>query len=416
MASTSAHRGALTAVYVAGGVSAMGTQMTMLALPWLVLETTGSATRTGAVFAVQVLPLALLGFLGAEVLQRLGAHRTMIIGDLVRAPVVALVPLLHALGALSLPVLLAIVAAHGVCGVPYYASQRVLAAELVGTDARALTRANSVLEGIFNATSFAGPATAGVLIAAMGAAQVIWLDAATFVVSAALLLLFVPQVTGRPASSARGPRGLWAGLRRLREDPFLRQSVPSTVLYGFLLRVLAIALPLLAFDRFAGDARLGGLLVAGSGAGALAGSLITYLVATRVGPRPLVSVSAVLLALPLWVLVLPAPAAVLAGAVAVASAAVPLSNAPYFSILTARVPVEFRPKVLQSVITISNIAGPLGFLSAGALTDGVGITTTLFVVATLATLSTVNILAAMRHLHERADGASTPTLAAAHAK
>lgn len=54
----------LGAVYVAGGASAFGTQMTFLALPWLVLQSTGSATRAGLVFAVQVLPMALLGFAG----------------------------------------------------------------------------------------------------------------------------------------------------------------------------------------------------------------------------------------------------------------------------------------------------------------------------------------------------------------
>ena len=401
-------RTALTAVYTAGGVSALGSQMTMLALPWLVLETTGSATRAGAVFAVQVLPLALLGFVGAEVVQRLGARNTMIAGDLARAPIVALVPVLHALGTLSLPALLAIVAAQGICGVPYFASQRVVAAELVGTDTGALTRANSVLEGIFNATSFAGPALAGTLIAVIGSAPVIWLDATSFAISGLLLLLFVPRVSARGASPTRGPRGVWAGLHRLRQDAFLRQVVPSTVAYGFLMRVLAIALPLLAFDRFAGDARLGGLLVAGSGAGALVGSLLTYLVATRVGTERLMALAVVLLALPLWALVLPAPVVVLAGAAAVTSAAVPLTNAPYFTILTARVPVEYRPRVLQSVITLSNIAGPLGFLAAGVLTDSVGITTTMMLVAALATLATVNILLAMRHLTERSVSATVP--------
>lgn len=391
----------LKVVYVAGGVSAFGTQVTMLALPWLVLESSGSATRTGLVFAVQVLPLALLGFAGGEVLQRVGVRNTMFLADVARAPLVALVPVLSAVDALSFPVLLLIVALLGVLGIPYFAAQRVLAAELAGRDPRAITRANGVLEGIFNIAWLAGPAAGGVLIAWLGAAQVLWLDAASFTVSA-LLLLLVPRNSGATGDVAagRGPTGMWAGLRMLREDPFLRRSVASTVLYGFLLRVLAIALPLLAFDRFAGDARLAGLLVGASGAGALLGSFATYLVSGGVEPRRMVAASMVLLALPLWVLVTSAPPLVLAVAVALSSAAVPLSNAPYFSILTTRIPDGYRAKVLQSVITLSTVAGPLGFLAAGVLTDRVGITVTLFVVALLATLATVNVLFALRYLRD----------------
>lgn len=415
MAIVVAHRRALTVVFVAGGVSSFGTQMTMLALPWLVLESTGSATRTGVVFAVQVLPMALLGFFGGEVIQRFGAHRTMLVGDAARAPVVALVPLLYAFDALSFGALLTIVAVLGVFAVPYYASQRILAVELIGDDPRALTRANSVMESIYNATAFGGPAVAGALISVLGAEKVLWIDAATFAVSWMLLLLFVPRVTGSARSASGGPPGIWAGLRRLREDSFLGQSVISTVLYGFLLRILAIALPLLAFDRFDRNAAVGGLLVASSGAGALIGSFVTYLVSSRVSPSRLVAISGVLLALPLWLLVLPsASAGLLIVAVAVSSAAVPLSNAPYFGILAARVPAEFRPKVLQAVITISNIAGPLGFLVAGFMTDRAGITTTLFLVAALATLSTVNIFVALRRLDSPTNSAPPQTVARVH--
>lgn len=414
MSAAVADRRALRALFAAGGVSAFGTQMTLLALPWLVLETSGSATRTGLVFAVQVLPMALLGFLGGEVVQRFGAHRVMVLADAARAPLVALVPLLHGLDALSFPALLAIVAAIGVLGVPYHASQRVLARELVGADPRALTRANGTIEGLFNAAAFAGPALSGALITVLGAHRVLWLDAGTYVVSCLLLLLFVPRVTGAAApGTPAGPRGALAGVRWLRGDAFLGRAMVSAVLYGFLLRLLAVALPLLAFERFDGDAALGGLLVAGSGAGALAGSLLTWLVAHRVPPSRLMAASAVLMTLPLWLLVLPMPPAALVAAVAVTSAAVPLSNAPFFGVLTARVPEAFLPKVLQSVIAIGNVAGPLGFLAAGVLMDGVGVTETLFLVAAVATLATANLLAALRGLG--APAAPAPAMAGAPA-
>ncbi|MFD2762614.1 MFS transporter [Micromonospora eburnea] len=392
-----AHRSGRNALYLAGGVSSVGTQMTMLALPWLVLESTGSAARTGLVFAVQILPIALLGFLGGTVIQRLGARRTMLVADIARAPIVALVPVLHAADALSLGALLALVALIGVFGVPYAASQRVLAVALTGDDPHALTRANSVLDGIYGVSAFGGPAIAGALIALFGPAQVLWLDAFSFALSALVLLAFVPRV-GRSAPARGGPRGVLAGLRHLRADRFLAQTVLSTLMYGFLLRVLAVALPLLAFVSFDGNARLGGLLVAAEGAGALLGSLGVFVVAGRVPAPRLAGVAMIAVALPLWLLPLPLPPAGLVAAVAVSAAAVSVSNAPYMTILGTRVPAELLPKVLQAVMTISNIAGPLGFLCAGLLMQGVGIRASLVVVAACATLATLNFLIALARM------------------
>ncbi|MEV4313138.1 MFS transporter [Actinocrispum sp. NPDC049592] len=388
-------RPALGAMYVACGASAFGTQMTLLALPWLILATTGSATWTGLVFAVQVLPMAVLGFAGGEVIQRFGARRTMLVADAARAPLIALVPVLSSMDMLGLPALMVIVAAVGVLGVPYFAAQRVLAGELAGADPKALTRANSVLEGCFNAASFAGPAVAGLLIWLMGAQNVLWFDAGSFAVSCLLLWRFVPRGAG-DAPPAKARTSVLAGVRALLADDFMRPVMVSTVTFGFLLRILGIALPLLAFDRFGGNAGVGGLLVAGFGAGALLGSLISYLVANRFSPAKLMALSAVQLVLPLWTLLTPAPAGVLVVALAVSAAALPLSNAPFFSILATRFPGEVRAKVIQSVITISNIAGPLGFLAGGVAMDRLGLATTLLILAALSSLAAVNLVVAVR--------------------
>jgi len=242
---------------------------------------------------------------------------------------------------------------------------------------------------------------AGVLIALIGPANVLWFDAATYVLSCLLLSSFVPRSAGSapPASAVR--TGILGGVRALRADDFLRPVMVSTISFGFLLRILGIALPLLAFDRFGRDAAVGGLLVAGFGAGALIGSLISYLVANRLSPARLMAFAAVQLVLPLWVLVTPAPVPVLVLALAVSAASLPLSNAPFFSILATRFPGDVRAKVMQSVITISNIAGPLGFLAGGVAMDHLGVTVTLLGLAALSSLAAVNLLRAIPRLDAR---------------
>lgn len=411
---TDAGRG-LRAVYVAGATSVFGTQMTLLALPWLVLERSGSASRTGLVFAVQVLPMALLGLAGSEAIHRLGARRTMLIADAARAVAIGLIPVLYAAGVLGLGALLAIVAAVGVLGVPYFAAQRLLATELSGADPRRLTRTNSVLEGGFNFAMFAGPATAGVLIALIGAAQVLWFDAVSYAFSCLLLSLSVPRGAGssQPATAVRP--GILAGLRALREDDFMRPVMISTVAFGFLLRILTLSLPLLAFERFGHDARVGGLLVAGFGAGALIGSLVSYLIANRLSPTRLMGLSVVQLVLPLWVLATPAPVALMVAALAVAAAGLPLNNAPFFSILATRFPDEVRTSVIQSVVTMSNIAGPLGYLGGGVAMQSLGVTPTLIAVAGLCSLAAVNVLRSVRRLVRPAEQAGCAESRLSHA-
>ena len=62
-------------------VSTTGSQMTWLALPWFVLVTTGSATRTSIVVAAELAGLGLLGIPGGKLLARIGAWRTMVLAD-----------------------------------------------------------------------------------------------------------------------------------------------------------------------------------------------------------------------------------------------------------------------------------------------------------------------------------------------
>ena len=101
-------RGPLRAVLAAEGLSTTGTAMTGLALPWFVLETTGSATRAGVVAAAGWAPMALLSIPAGTVASRLAARRTMVACDLARAPLVAAIPVLHALDALGFGVLVAL--------------------------------------------------------------------------------------------------------------------------------------------------------------------------------------------------------------------------------------------------------------------------------------------------------------------
>ena len=106
----------LLALLVAETISTTGSQMTWLALPWFVLVTTGSATKTSFVAAAELVGLAALGLPGGRLLGRVGARRTMILCDSARAPLMLVIPALHWGGGLSFEVLLATAFGLGALG------------------------------------------------------------------------------------------------------------------------------------------------------------------------------------------------------------------------------------------------------------------------------------------------------------
>src|SRR3990172_12804171 len=85
----------LYSLFTANAVSLVGNVFSMIAIPWFVLQTTGSAAQTGVTGFFTILPVVLAGFLGGTLIDRLGYKRTSIVADLASGVTVALIPLLH---------------------------------------------------------------------------------------------------------------------------------------------------------------------------------------------------------------------------------------------------------------------------------------------------------------------------------
>lgn len=99
-------------------------------LTWFVLELTGSAALTGLAAAVQLLPLLLAGLFGGPLIDRLGFRRSAILSDLLSGLTIALIPLLHAFGLLSYPLLVALMFLAALFETPGGAARESLATEL----------------------------------------------------------------------------------------------------------------------------------------------------------------------------------------------------------------------------------------------------------------------------------------------
>jgi len=85
----------LYSLFIANAVSLVGNVFTLIAIPWFVLQTTGSATKTGITGFFNILPVVIAGFLGGTIVDRLGYKPTSIISDLASGVTTALVPILY---------------------------------------------------------------------------------------------------------------------------------------------------------------------------------------------------------------------------------------------------------------------------------------------------------------------------------
>src|SRR3954447_9955060 len=173
----------------AEAITLLGTRISMIAIPWLVLTTTGSATQTGLVAFAEITPMVLLKAFGGPLVDRVGPRRTAIIADAVSFAVVGLIPVLHHNGGLSFPLLLCLVAVAGALRGPGDAATTALIPALVERADVPYERATGLASAIERGATMIGAAIAGGLVATVGAANAVAVDAISFGACAVLLAL-----------------------------------------------------------------------------------------------------------------------------------------------------------------------------------------------------------------------------------
>lgn len=366
----------LLALITAKLLSTFGSWLTLLALPWFVLVATGSPVKMGLVLTAEFVGVVVVGLSGGTIVATLGARRTMLIGDAARAPLMASIPLVHAAGGLNLPILLAVSLGLGAFTTPYVSSQRLIVPQLLGpergADQQLVGRANSLVDGATRIAALAGPAAGGVLIALLGSAQVLWIDAGTYVVSFWILLIFVrPPMDGRPGPDSPAHAATGGGYRHVWSDPSLRLFSAALALITLAIPTVFLCLPVLVRQDLGGDPRTLGVLTTANGAGLALGSLVAVTALNRMGTTALTA-AAMVLCVPLWLLLIERPAVVALGLFCT-GLATPVLAATFITRFTLMTPLERRPHVLAAVTTTENLAGFVGSIVAGPALQFIGL-------------------------------------------
>jgi MFS family permease len=259
-------------LFLGQAASAIGDQVVIVALALFITKQTGSATDLGLVLAAQALPMVALMLFGGVWADRLPRHRIMIAADATRAILHGVLAVLIFAGAAHVWEMVVIEALFGAARAFFQPAYTGLIPQTVPEsliqDAQALT------ESMGNVSIMIGPALSTVLVLGLGAGEAFLLDAATFVLSAALLLRVRPRPRGADVASAPVLHELRAGWREVRSRPWVWVTI--AVFTGAVMTLYApwyALAPLIARDSY-GGAGLFGVLESIAGAGAVLGAIV----------------------------------------------------------------------------------------------------------------------------------------------
>jgi hypothetical protein len=409
-------RRGLIGLVTAVGISTLGTRMSTLALPWFVLTTTGSPTQTGLVAAAEMTPYVVVQGLGGPLVDRVGAWRICVLTDIAAAVLFGAIPLLHAFGALPIGALIPLVMAAGALRGGGDAARYVLLPGVRETAGTPIERAAGLYDGVSRGASLVGAPLAGVLIGVTSALNVLALDAASFLVSAALVATLVPR-SAEPGPSGAGGESptsylasLGEGFRYLRADRLL-MGIGLMVMVTNLLDQAssAVLTPVWAKDVAHSSVALG--LIGGVfSAGAVVGNITTTWLGHRLPRRRTYAVGFLLAGSPrMFAMALAATVSPVLVACVVGGLAAGAINPILGSIEYERVPRPLQARVL-GVLGATAWAGiPFGALTGGALTEVLGIRTALAVTAAAYLVTTLApfVLPAFRAM-DRVDHTGEP--------
>ncbi len=365
-----------TAVLVGQGVSAMGSAVTMVAMPLLVLLLTGSGLLMGIVGILETAPDLLIGLPAGAFADRWDRRKCMILADAGRAVLTALIPMAAIAGLPAVTVILVVVAPINVLRVLFSAAQNASIPTLAGRDR--LSAGAAYFEAVWAFGYVVGPALAGLLIAVVGPGPTIALDAFSFAFSAASVLLVRRSLAPPPpAGTARSmATDVKDGLSYVWSHLPLRLTIAY---YAVLSLFMAPFVPAFTYflvrDRGM-DAGGLGLMISIFSSGMVVGALV----ATRLKPENLglrMVVAAIVTGAGLAV-GRSVPSAVLLGLMGlVMGAAWTLVEVSYVTLRLSASPEALLGRISTVAKTVTVGVQPVGMLAGGLLIDRVGGGTTL---------------------------------------
>ena len=363
-------------------VSAVGDGMTFVALSWLVLAQPGGAARLGLLGVCYTAPVLAGGLLVGPLLDRFDKRVVFVADSLVRAAVVAAIPVAAVLGGAPDWLPFVVAGCHGLLKMVPLAGFPAAVPQLVpDTD---LEPANALESMSFSLAFVLGPAAAGLLISQVSAETVLVVDSASFLafaLAAAMVrepLVPVGHTTSRPS------------LAGLRHDRVIVTTTVAFMAFNIAEGMLLVAAPWLAKNHLTGGAAALGVLLSAMAAGELVGAGLAGRSRGRT-VRAIGVVQAAAAACFLALLAVPSQVAVAVGFFGIGLLSAPMTVWAQ-SLRMRRVPAELRGRAFSALRTLMQGTPPVGTLLVTPLLAGNHLTAAAIVMALVAGLPALLLL------------------------
>ncbi len=378
--------------------------VSMVALPWLVLDITGRADAAGLVALISGVPTLLASLFSGTLVDTLGRRRTSVFSDLMSAVSVAAIPIVALTTGLTFTwvlVLAVLGAVFDPAGVT--ARESMLTGVSQATGMR-LERVNGIHEAVWGLAFLVGPAVGAGLIATVGVEQAFWAMAVAFIASAVLLAFVHVPGAGRPLYDNRPY--FWAGtidgLKLVFGDAPLRTVVLlSTGVVGFAYPVIGIVLPVI-YQANDDPVGLGAIVMAFS-LGGVVGALLYSSFGHQTHPRGTFAVSLWGAALSLVVFAIWPETGVMVAAGFAGGILLGPMNPIINLALQRRTPESMRGRAMGVVTAFAYGVYPIGYFVAGLLVEAYDVRTALtaFAVGSVLLALAASVAPSLRRLDEQ---------------
>ena len=355
-------------------LSLLGNSIAAVALPLLVLQSTGSLLSTGVLAASTALPAFVVGLFSGVIIDRINRRTSSVVSDVISGLSIAALPLVDLFTGLDIGwfILFGIIGSIG--DVPGMTAREALLPAIVRSSTLSTERMIGIRESIGALVIIVGPAAAGGLMVAFDGSTVLWITAATSLL-AALLTLVIPRRVGAlaaalPTGDAVKPSG-WSELREgwtvlFSTRPLLRAvTLLSLAMVVVITALQGILLPA-HFTVIARPELLGFVLTA-LAAGTLLGGGIFAVIAGRISRRIWFVVGLVGTAVGISAVAVLPVLPVLFGGAFVLGFASGLMGSVTGVLMVEGIPDRMRGRILGTQNSLMMVAAPVGMVAVSVL-------------------------------------------------
>ncbi|WP_164472840.1 MFS transporter [Cohnella candidum] len=350
-----------------------GAAIAMFAIPWMLLQKTGSAASTGLAFAVGFIPYLSLSLPAGVWADRFSRSKMMIAADLGRLLTMTALPVSIALTGDTPVILLFVVqAVLSAFAAIFDAAYGAYLPQIVPVDK--LSGANSALQSGSSLSQVLGPALGGTLLAWLGGSQVLLLTTVTYLISVATILKVrrteSPQTV--PTTKRRLRKEIGEGFAYVWNHKLIRTTGIFSMLANLAIPATSVALLFKLQKELVLNSDVTGWIMAGWSAGAVIGSIVYGQIKKRLTMKQILAGVLLFMLVPPLVLTATSNLILLVSAFALSGLTVSVWNITLITMRQTVIPPEIMGRALTSIRIVAWCSLPIGNVIGGGLAQGYG--------------------------------------------